>query len=65
MDMLKAMGLGAVLTGSVALVIGSQGSGGGFLNIHSMALGDYSVFWSWPLFLTGTGLSWGLMALQR
>ena len=65
MDMLKALGLGAVLTGSVALVIGSQGSSGGYLAIHSMVMGDYRMFWSWPLFLAGSGVSWGLMALQR
>lgn len=65
MDFLKAMGLGAVLTGTVALVVGSQGSSGGFLAIHSMDVGDYDIFWSWPLFLSGTGLSWGLMLLQR
>lgn len=65
MDVLKAIGLGAVLTGSVALIIGSQGSSGGHLAIHAMAVGDYKIFWSWPMFLTGTGLSWGLMLLQR
>lgn len=63
--MFKAMALGVILTGCVALVIGSQGSSGGFLAIHSMALGDYKMFWSWPLFLSGSGLSWGLILLQR
>lgn len=63
--MLKALVLGAVLTGVVALVIGSQGSSGGYLAIHSMAIGDWSMYWSWPLFLTGSGLSWGLILLQR
>lgn len=65
MDLLKAMGLAAVLTGCVALVIGSQGSSAGSLAIHPMAVGDYRVFWSWPLFLAGSGLSWSLFWLQR
>ncbi|MBV7265565.1 hypothetical protein [Erythrobacter ani] len=65
MDMLKAFVLGAVLTLVVAIVVGSQGSSGGALAVHSMALGDHKVFWSWPLFLSGTGLSWGILALQR
>ena len=65
MDMLKAFALGIVLTVVVAVVIGSQGSSGGALAIHKMVLGDYKVFWSWPLFLAGSGLSWGIMALQR
>lgn len=65
MDMLKAFGLGIVLTIVVAVVVGSQGSSGGALAVHKMVLGDYRVFWSWPLFLAGSGLSWGIMALQR
>lgn len=65
MDVLKAVVLGAVLTGVVAVVVGSQGSSGGALAIHAMPVGDQRVFWSWPLFLTGTGLSWGLLTLQR
>jgi len=63
--MFKAVGLGAVLTWSIALVVGSQGSSGGALAVHPMTVGDYSVYWSWPLFCAGTGLSWGLIALQR
>lgn len=65
MDMLKAFGLGVILTVVVAVVVGSQGSSGGALAVHKMTLGDYKVFWSWPLFLAGSGLSWGIMALQR
>jgi hypothetical protein len=65
MEIFKAAGLGALLTGCVALVIGSQGSSGGFLTIHSMTMGEHHIYWSWPLFLAGTGLSWGLMLLQR
>ncbi len=65
MVMLKAFGLGVILTVVVAVVVGSQGSSGGALAVHKMALGDYRVFWSWPLFLAGSGLSWGILALQR
>ncbi|MCK0129718.1 hypothetical protein [Erythrobacter sp. F6033] len=65
MDMLKAFVLGAILTGSIAGVIGSQGASGGPLDVHSMALGDLRVFWSWPIFLAGSGLAWALMLLQK
>jgi len=65
MDFMKASVLGAVLSAVVALVIGSQGSDGGYLNIHLMTLVSTKIFWSWPLFLAGTGLSWGVMAVQR
>jgi hypothetical protein len=63
--MLKAVVFGAIITGCVALVIGSQGSTGGKLAIETLALGDYRVFWSWPLFFSGSGLAWGLLLLQR
>ena len=65
MDMLKALVFGGILTALVAGLVGSQGSSGGALQVHSMALVDYKVFWSWPLFLSGSGLSWALMLLQR
>ena len=65
MDLLKAIFFGVVLTGCVALVIGSQGTSAGQLAIHAMAIGDFKVYWSWPLFLSGTGLSWALLFLQR
>lgn len=65
MGLLKAMLIAAVVTGCIAIVIGTQGSTGGQLRIHSMMIQDYKVFWSWPLFLAGSGLSWGLILLQK
>ena len=64
-SMFKAFFLGALLTGTIAIVIGSQGSSGGPLAIHSMAMGDHKIFWSWPLFLSGSGLAWALILLQK
>ncbi|MDJ0978503.1 MAG: hypothetical protein QNI87_08190 [Erythrobacter sp.] len=63
--MLKALALGTILTGTIALVIGSQGSSAGPLAVHAMAVGDARIYWSWPMFAAGTGLSWGIMWLQR
>lgn len=65
MDLIKAMGLSALLTGCVALVIGSQGTSGGSLAIYAISFDGFRFFWSWPLFICGSGLSWGLMLLQR
>lgn len=65
MDLLKAVMLGAVLAGCIAIVIGSQGTSAGPLAIQRVPISDYKVFWSWPLFFSGTGLSWALMLLQR
>ena len=65
MDALKAIGLGGLLSGLISLIIGSQGSSGGQLAIHMMHAGEYAIHWSWPLFLGGTGLSYGLLVMQR
>ncbi|WFL78627.1 hypothetical protein P7228_06070 [Altererythrobacter arenosus] len=65
-EFMKASVLGIVLTGVVALIIGSQGSGGGQLAIYvAKPYVGYEIYWSWPLFFAGTGLSWGLMIMQR
>ena len=65
MAFLKAVVLGAFLTWIVALFVGSSGSSGGFLNIFRMPIGDFSVLWSWPLFLASTGLCWGILLLME
>ncbi|MEL6238595.1 MAG: hypothetical protein AAFQ90_08395 [Pseudomonadota bacterium] len=63
--MVKAVILGTILTGCIALVIGSQGSSAGPLFVHPLPVADYTIYWSWPIFIVGTGLSWGLILLQR
>lgn len=65
MDLLRAMGLSAVLTLSLALVIGSQGTSAGPLAIYAINLDDFRFFWSWPVFLCASGFGWALMLLQR
>lgn len=65
MDLLKAMGWSAILTLSVALVIGSQGTSAGPLNIYAITFDDFRFFWSWPVFVCASGLGWALMLLQR
>ncbi|MEP3422526.1 MAG: hypothetical protein ABJN35_12380 [Erythrobacter sp.] len=65
MDLIKAMGFGALIAGCVSVVIGTQGSAGGQLAIHSYDVIDFKVYWSWPAFLVSSGLFWGLLLLQR
>lgn len=65
MELLKAMGFGALISGCVALVIGTQGSTGGQLAIDALEVADFKLYWSWPLFLACAGLFWGLLLLQR
>jgi len=65
MDLIKAVTLGAILSATLALVIGSQGSSAGPLAIHLVDVADARVYWSWPIFFSGSGLAFGLMLLQR
>lgn len=65
MELIKAVPLGALLTYVVSLFIGSAGSRGGQLAIFQAEIHQYDIWWSWPLFLAGTGLAWGIMMLQR
>lgn len=63
--MLKAIAISAVITAAIAAVIGSQGTSAGPLAIDALSVGTTRIFWSWPLFLAGSGLSWSLVLLQR
>lgn len=65
MELVKAIPFGLILTGVVALVIGSTGSSGAQLAIHVVHLGRNDLLWSWPLFFISTGLAWGILWLQR
>ena len=61
---LKAIVLGIVLAGLVSLFIGSGGSSGGLLHVHQMAIYGFQFYWSWPLFVIGTALSFGLFMMM-
>lgn len=63
--MIKALGLGVILTGSIALIVGSQGSSAGPLMVEALRVGGCKLYWSWPLFGAGSGLAYGLILLQR
>ena len=66
MELVKSIILGMLLTVVVALIIGSQDSGGGQLSIYfARPYPGYEVYWSWRLFFAGTGLSWGIMLMQK
>lgn len=65
MELIKAIILGAVLSATIALVIGSQGTSAGPLAIHLVPIAAAKLYWSWPVFFSGSGLAWGIMLLQR
>lgn len=65
MDLIKAMTFGAILSATLALVIGSQGSSAGPLAIHLVSVADAKLYWSWPVFFSGSGLAFAISLLQR
>lgn len=65
MDLIKSVTLGAILSATIALIVGSQGTSAGPLSIHLVQVSEIRFFWSWPVFFSGTGLSFGLLLLQR
>lgn len=65
MEVIKALTFGAVLSATIALVIGSQGTSAGPLAIHLVDVADARLYWSWPVFFSGTGLSFAVLLLQR
>ena len=62
--LLKAIALGIVLAFVVSLFIGSGGSSGGMLNVRLVAIEGFEFYWSWALFLIGTGLSFGIFLMM-
>ncbi|OYW46947.1 MAG: hypothetical protein B7Z33_00840 [Sphingomonadales bacterium 12-68-11] len=62
--LLKAAVLGAILTFVVSLFMGSGGATGGLVNVHGVTIEGWHFYWSWPLFLIGTGLAFGLITLM-
>lgn len=66
----KAIPLGIFLTVIVALFMGSGGATGGRLNVvpvnvHYAELGlAFRFYWSWMLFMLGTGLAWALLLMM-
>lgn len=68
--MFKAIPFGIFLTLVVALFIGSGGSTGGMLqvfhfdvNVQEIGL-DIRLYWSWMLFLAGTGLAFAILLMM-
>jgi hypothetical protein len=62
---LKSIVLGAVLAFIVSLFIGSAGATGGPLNVRSYTIEEVQIFWSWPLFVIGTALWFGILLLME
>jgi hypothetical protein len=61
--LLKGLIPGIILTWIVCSLIGSNGSTGGMLHIFHGEVAEHTVYFSWTLFFTSTGLSWLIFTL--
>jgi len=65
MPFVKALIPGTILTFVVCLIMGSNGATGAWLDIHRITFESYDIYWSWPLFVASTGVSWGIFWMME
>ena len=56
---------GLILTFVVALVMGSNGSSGAWLQIYHASVEGIRFYWSWPLFVMSTGVASGIFWMME
>ena len=61
---LKAIVLGAIFGFVISALIGHGGSDGGILNVRHVSLDGFKFYWSWMLFLLGTGLAFAVLTIM-
>lgn len=64
-SLFKGLIPGALLTYIVSMVFGSGGTRAGFLYVHQVAISSYEFYWSWPLFVGATALSWVVFLMLK
>ncbi len=64
-NVLIASVFGATISIIVSYVLDYFESDGGFLSVYLFQFADIQIFWSWPLFLIGTGLSWAILQMMK
>ena len=65
MAFLKALIPGLALTFVVSLILGSNGSNGGWLEISQVRIESLEFYWSVPLFVISTAGSWGIFKMME
>ena len=64
-NLLLASIFGAAISIVVSYSLEYFGSDGGFLAISAVSMAGVHIFWSWPLFFIGTGLSWAILQMMK
>ena len=65
MPFVKALIPGTILTFVICLILGSNGTSAGWLEVHRITLQGQDFYWSWPFFVAATGLSWALFWMME
>ena len=60
---MKGVIVGLILAFVVAGLIGHAGGTGGILNVRHVAIQGFRFYWSWALFVMGSGLGWFIFLL--
>jgi hypothetical protein len=60
---LKGLVAGTILAFVVAALIGHAGGTGGILHVRHFHVQGYNLYWSWALFVLGSGLGWGIFTM--
>jgi hypothetical protein len=62
---LKGAAGGAILSAAVSAVIAHTGANGSWLTVHHHLVGGHGFYWSWTLFIGGTGIaSWAALLAE-
>nr|WP_166176244.1 hypothetical protein [Altererythrobacter segetis] len=60
---LKAIVLGAILSGVISAVVGHAGGTGGAASVHHFVIEGFGFYWSWVLFVGGTLLAFAIFMM--
>jgi hypothetical protein len=60
---LKGVVAGTVLAFVIAALMDHAGYSGGMLNVRHFEVHGFRLYWSWGLFVIGSGLGWGIFTL--
>jgi hypothetical protein len=62
---LKAIVLGAILSGVVSVIVGHAGGTGGAASVHHFVIEGVGFYWSWVIFVGGTLLAFAIFLMTE
>ena len=62
---LKALVLGLIFSLVISAVVGHAGGTGGIINVRHVEIESFRFYWSWMLFVGGTGLAFVILIMME